>query len=107
MIDPTKTAERQYDAIAKIIEEHGFVKERIVTALRDVIAGEVMLDRMASEAFANLTEAIARERGKREPVATLLREDGTMTAIYADEFFRPTGFIPEHYTPIPAKETDQ
>lgn len=41
MIDPTKTAERQYEAIAQIIEREGFVKDRIVSALSDVIAGEI------------------------------------------------------------------
>lgn len=40
MIDPTKTAERQYEAIARVIEAEGFVKDKIVDALAQRLALE-------------------------------------------------------------------
>jgi hypothetical protein len=43
VIDPNRTAERATDAALKAIEEHGLVRDRILTAIRDVIAGEVAM----------------------------------------------------------------
>ena len=75
MIDPTKTAERQYDAIAKVVEEHGFVKDRIVTALRDVIAGEQEYHRRVVMAAAE-TLSPMRYRPVRSGGTIKVHDDG-------------------------------
>lgn len=87
MIDPNRTAERCYEAVAKAVEADGFVKDKIITAIRDVIAGEVVAPQMT---------ALFVQRDK---------DVITFTADYRGEFRsdKPV-FLPiptEHYTPIP------